>query len=228
MNDIQTILLEYHGKMQGVFDQETMDHHAQVMWHWSKISYSKVFGVAQDNYVKKVEKAKKFQRDLAEGNARLDGMDTEKLLLTGLLEAAQITVKMDSKNKGHKVTTKKHMIASSSTLGILASKHPDVAKAYNIEVQKQTLNSQRSMSRKPNENRNSSRASSYHSAKSTARSRTSSVNRSSSRKPARSASAGRSSRGSSRGSARSTSRPSRSTFETFRTRKKERARQRQR
>ena len=36
MNAIQTILLEYHGEMQGVFDQEIMDHHAQVMWHWSK------------------------------------------------------------------------------------------------------------------------------------------------------------------------------------------------
>lgn len=218
VSEASVVTNEYLGRTDA-FDQIDRQHICDVVAIWCKSSHQRVVADVNAKQARKTKKREKYETELAQSNARLDGLGTDAVVLTGLLEAAgllQQDTGVESQNAvvaGKRPKTKK--VTSCSTLGVLCAKHPEVAKKYNIEVVQKSLGGKKDEKRNPKPKKPAQRSRS-NSARSHSTSRSVTPKRSRSRSASKSSRSRSTSRSKSKSRSRSTSRTSFKSNDSFR------------
>eukprot|EP00929_Paragymnodinium_shiwhaense_P042301 TRINITY_DN21907_c0_g3_i1.p1 TRINITY_DN21907_c0_g3~~TRINITY_DN21907_c0_g3_i1.p1 ORF type:complete len:515 (-),score=76.45 TRINITY_DN21907_c0_g3_i1:2424-3968(-) len=107
---------------------------------WCEHAHAKLLAHHEHHYVRTAEKRKKYTEKLATATAELDSMPTDKLLFSAIAEIQDLKkAKADDDNKRDTLASvagkkPKHKVASTSVLGVLSQKHPDLKTAYQIQV----------------------------------------------------------------------------------------------
>eukprot|EP00929_Paragymnodinium_shiwhaense_P089359 TRINITY_DN49507_c0_g1_i1.p4 TRINITY_DN49507_c0_g1~~TRINITY_DN49507_c0_g1_i1.p4 ORF type:complete len:566 (+),score=82.24 TRINITY_DN49507_c0_g1_i1:5140-6837(+) len=128
---IREVLMEFNNYSQAGNDFNATIRAAEA---WASTAFIKVHSDARVKLQAKLEKVKKQNARLAENVARFEGLSTEGLITTGLLDAANVLFKelaVDGANRSSRTPTS---ISSSSTLGHLLTRNKELAKKFNLQV----------------------------------------------------------------------------------------------
>jgi hypothetical protein len=103
---------------------------------WANKSFVRTVSHVCCKHKAMMEKKEKHKQEIAKNNAKFDGLSTEQILSTGLLESAHILLSRglaedDAILAKHSVPTK---ISSGTTIGHLLKRNPDVASRFNLKV----------------------------------------------------------------------------------------------